>query len=284
MLFRSSSTSTDRDDSQSTINPNGTKPGRWKRMVWSGINLALSLFTSTTDGIVPASGGGTTNFLRADGSWAPAGAGRLLRAPQNLTSGTSIAKAAGCTFAIVEIWAGGGAGGGSAAVPGDAGMGASAGGFAYWATSTIPAANWSYTIGAGGVGVAGNAGGLGGNTSISNGTTTVTANGGNGGGGGSFSAPGSAPAISTNGSINGSGQPGSQSTTNASSVAFSGSGGSSSWGGAGVGQSNASGTDLTGNAATAYGSAGGGAMGGAGVTAKAGGAGFQGVIRLWEFS
>ena len=35
-----------------------------------------SLFTATTNGIVPASGGGTTNFLRADGIWAaPPGSG-----------------------------------------------------------------------------------------------------------------------------------------------------------------------------------------------------------------
>jgi hypothetical protein len=33
-------------------------------------------FTSTTEGVVPLSGGGTTNFLRADGSWAaPSGGG-----------------------------------------------------------------------------------------------------------------------------------------------------------------------------------------------------------------
>ncbi len=37
---------------------------------------ALTLFTDILDGIVPASGGGTTNFLRADGTWAaPAGGG-----------------------------------------------------------------------------------------------------------------------------------------------------------------------------------------------------------------
>lgn len=36
----------------------------------------LSLFTATTKGLVPLSGGGTTNFLRADGNWgAPAGGG-----------------------------------------------------------------------------------------------------------------------------------------------------------------------------------------------------------------
>ena len=37
---------------------------------------ALSVFTSDAQGIVPASGGGTTNFLRADGTWAaPSGGG-----------------------------------------------------------------------------------------------------------------------------------------------------------------------------------------------------------------
>ena len=38
----------------------------------------LNLFTSTLQGLAPASGGGTTNFLRADGTWAaPAGGGGL---------------------------------------------------------------------------------------------------------------------------------------------------------------------------------------------------------------
>lgn len=33
---------------------------------------ALNVFTASLQGLVPASGGGTTNFLRADGTWAPA--------------------------------------------------------------------------------------------------------------------------------------------------------------------------------------------------------------------
>lgn len=38
--------------------------------------LVSSVFTSSTSGTVPASGGGTTNFLRADGTWAvPPGSG-----------------------------------------------------------------------------------------------------------------------------------------------------------------------------------------------------------------
>ena len=36
----------------------------------------VETFNDTTEGVVPASGGGTTNFLRADGTWAtPAGGG-----------------------------------------------------------------------------------------------------------------------------------------------------------------------------------------------------------------
>ena len=35
----------------------------------------LDVFTSGAKGLVPASGGGTTNFLRADGTWAAAGGG-----------------------------------------------------------------------------------------------------------------------------------------------------------------------------------------------------------------
>jgi hypothetical protein len=37
------------------------------------VTAFLSSFTSSLQGVVPASGGGTTNFLRADGTWATAG-------------------------------------------------------------------------------------------------------------------------------------------------------------------------------------------------------------------
>lgn len=37
--------------------------------------LGASVFTASTSGIVPASGGGTSNFLRADGTWAAPGGG-----------------------------------------------------------------------------------------------------------------------------------------------------------------------------------------------------------------
>jgi hypothetical protein len=41
------------------------------------VNAILPIFTSTLNGLVPASGGGTTNFLRADGAWAVAGSGSV---------------------------------------------------------------------------------------------------------------------------------------------------------------------------------------------------------------
>lgn len=52
----------------------------------------LELFTSTTKGLTPQSGGGTTNFLRADGTWA---------AP--IGSVTSVAVAAGTSGTDVNI-------------------------------------------------------------------------------------------------------------------------------------------------------------------------------------
>jgi hypothetical protein len=42
----------------------------------TGADATLSLVSSSNAGLAPATGGGTTNFLRADGSWAaPPGGG-----------------------------------------------------------------------------------------------------------------------------------------------------------------------------------------------------------------
>lgn len=52
-------------------------------------NAVLPIFTSTLNGLAPLSGGGTTNFLRADGAWAAPS--QLLPAEQRITlSGTDI--------------------------------------------------------------------------------------------------------------------------------------------------------------------------------------------------
>lgn len=44
--------------------------GQLESLSIAQVTAALDIFTSTLRGLVPASGGGTTNFLRADGSWA----------------------------------------------------------------------------------------------------------------------------------------------------------------------------------------------------------------------
>ncbi len=46
--------------------------------------IQVETFTSSSSGVVPSSGGGTTNFLRADGTWStPPGGGSF-----TFTSGT----------------------------------------------------------------------------------------------------------------------------------------------------------------------------------------------------
>ena len=54
----------------------------------------LDTFTSALKGLAPASGGGTANFLRADGTWAPAGGATISNSPSGtlfptMTSATS---------------------------------------------------------------------------------------------------------------------------------------------------------------------------------------------------
>src|SRR5271166_1674867 len=59
------------------------------------LTAELNIFTSTLQGLVPASGGGTTNFLRADGTFAaPTGTGGTV---------TSVALSDGSTTPIYTI-------------------------------------------------------------------------------------------------------------------------------------------------------------------------------------
>jgi len=54
-----------------------TAPGTGAPVVVSSLDatLLLQLFTDVFRGLVPPSGGGTTNYLRADGTWSPPGRG-----------------------------------------------------------------------------------------------------------------------------------------------------------------------------------------------------------------
>lgn len=63
----------------------------------------LDVFTSSLKGLVPSSGGGTTNFLRADGTWAVPGGGSdpwtyLSLASNNTVSTTALADVTGMSF------------------------------------------------------------------------------------------------------------------------------------------------------------------------------------------
>lgn len=59
-------------------------------------NLGIQLFSSTYQGLVPASGGGTSNFLRADGTWAAVSAGT------GTVTSVSVASANGFTGSVAN--------------------------------------------------------------------------------------------------------------------------------------------------------------------------------------
>ena len=64
------------------------------------VNAILPVFTSTLNGIVPASGGGTTNFLRADGTWAVAGSGTVTAVSVATANGFAGTSSGGTTPAL----------------------------------------------------------------------------------------------------------------------------------------------------------------------------------------
>ena len=246
--------------------------------VWRILKVCKAFGTSAGQAIALD---GTGKLPAVDGSQltnlpVPASTGRLLRAPQILTSGTSYTTPAGCTAIYVEMVGGGGGGGNPGVTPGYAGSGAGA---AYAAKYFSVTANTAYTyaIGAGGTGAGpangstGNGGG-GGNTTFTVGGVTVTAGGG-GGSTDSQATTGGAGGTATNGDINIPGSPGSKAT--------------STWplniGGAapvfGTTTYVYSSQYATQNA-TGYGSGG----PSSGSTSIKSGNGSPGVIRIWEFS
>ena len=232
---------------------------------------------STVQTVAPGSSG---NVLTSNGTtWSSsASGGRLLRAPQLLTSGTSYTTPADCTSIYVEaVGAGGGGGGGSGSGTASQGAGGGGGGGTASKLFTVtPSTAYTYAIGAAGsAGASGASGGAGGNTTFTVGATTAT--GGGGGGGLWISAGGSGGAGGTasSGDLNIVGQGGGAAAA-FNTFSTGGIGGGSYLGGGAFGKTGGA----AGVTATGYG---GGGSGGT-VSGNAGGAGFQGVIRVWEYS
>jgi len=252
-------------------------------------NVLLGNGTSALQVVAPGTNG---NVLTSNGTtWtssAPSSTGRLIRAPQILTSGTSYTTPSNCTAIYVELWGAGGSGGRGNSGSGGGGSGAYC---AKYATVTGSTA-YTIAIGSGGAAPTSNSqnGNTGGSTTITIGATTYTAGGG-GGGNGNAADTGGSGGTATNGDINISGQQGGFSknagTVNlprpepwgqysgASGTTFSGNGGSTVGPLAcpSGGRADASG------APTFYGAGSGGVA--ASVTANAG---FQGLIRIWEYT
>jgi GDSL-like Lipase/Acylhydrolase family len=76
------------------------------------VTANLNLFTNSLQGLVPLSGGGTTNFLRSDGTWAaPPGGGGSQTWQQTLTTGSVLTGANGITnTGEIFTWTNGGTG------------------------------------------------------------------------------------------------------------------------------------------------------------------------------
>ena len=258
--------------------------------VVSGSTVALFIYTLNAGETIQYFDGQGFQVTDASGGLKTSARSGLFLKETVLTSGTSFLTTASTNTIFVRVQGGGGAGGGctvgSATISGGAGGGA-AGGYAEKTFAVTPNTSYVYAIGAAGAaGATGaNAGGNGGNSTFAVGATTVTANGGNGGAGCTSAAAvvtlgGAAPAVSTNGDVNGSAEPGNPGFVSAVGIAVSGKGGSSQFGGGG----NSLKAQGTGNAAIGLGAGGGGGCTISTTGAVAGGAGTAGVIIVQEFA
>lgn len=216
--------------------------------------------------------------------------GRLLRAPQVLTTGTTITHPTGTTTIVVYGVGGGGAGGGVNAAA--QAIGACGGSGTYGQrTFTGVAASSTFAIGGAGAGVSGAAGGNGGSSTWTNNATTMTLPGGTGGGVAAGAAAiktaagGAGGGAATNADFSINGQVGADAVNTTAPIIslHSGAGGSNPMGSGGAGNVSIA-TVVAGNAATGFGAGGSGALNGTTVVASAGAAGTAGAFIVWEFA
>jgi len=246
-------------------------------------NAITPIFTLVPSGMAVYEDGYGWSIYDATGKLqVSTGSGRYLRT-RVFTSGTSFVVSADASSIFCRLLAPGGGGGNctTAATNAAAAGGGASGGYAEKTFAVTPGATVTYTVPAGGASVTAGA-----DATVVSGGVTVTAKGGPAGVVAAVvAAPttilgGAAPAISTNGDLNGSGAPGGIGVNLAAAQAASGNGGSSLFGGGGVGRK----TQGAGNAAVGYGSGGGGGCILSGGAAVAGGAGSAGLLIVDEFS
>src|SRR6202142_3011957 len=162
-------------------------------------------------------------------------AGRLLKRSV-VTGGTTFTSTAATTSLLVRCIGSGGSGGGNPATASTAGSGGGAGGYVdKLYTAQPPNKTFTIAIGAAKTGTSGAIGTAGGATTFTAGVTLITANGGSAGllaVAATSVAGGAGAAISTNGDVNGSGDPGEDGISSATALQ-GGSGGSTPYGAGG---------------------------------------------------
>lgn len=247
----------------------------------------LNVFTSALKGLAPLSGGGTTNFLRADGTWAAppgGGGGGGLIGFQVFTSSGTYTPTSGMVSCLIECVGGGGAGGGCIANSTNSVSGAGGGSGGYSKSRKLAAAvgaSQTVTIGAAGTG-GGGAGGNGGDTSVG---TLVIAKGGTGGGQGNVAVPwpaGGPGGVAGTGDIAAAGNPGGGGWwSNQTSDPVNGAG--SALGGGAPGPTPVGGSAATGNNASNYGAGGSPGLTQGGSTNASGSNGSAGIVIITEF-
>lgn len=270
---------------------NGSLAVPTRNAIYDKINAGL-----TGAELAANSGGGTTAFLRADGSWASGvSAANGYLGTQTFTSGSgTYTPSVGTSSVIVEIIGGGGAGGGSAVSTAGNSSPCAGGGAGGYVRKRLTAnfSGASYSVGTGGTGVAAATGNSGGNSTFTDTAAVVYTAGGGTGGASSLNGGGASPSGSpgqggtaTNGDLNIPGSAGYYGVRSTGATSFAGNGGNSVLGTGGRGKASYnSNTSQTGSDGGNYGAGGGGALSSGGGTSAAGGAGGSGLILVHEYS
>lgn len=214
--------------------------------------------------------------------------GSLLRVTNILQGTTTFTPGTGTRAMLIECVGAGGAGGGSSSVASQSGAGGGGGSGSYAATWTTVIKAYTVAVGTGGTaGAAGaNPGNAGSDTSFDTGPSIVYADGGAGGLGDTAAAVhvgglgGDGGSAGNLGSVVSNGEPGYGGVVLINNQAMSGAGGDSRFGGGAQGRL----THGTGLTATNYGAGGSGGCSLNNGGTVAGGAGANGLIRVWEFA